>query len=242
MRAGAVVQIRLNPEDVVSCIDVLTKAGVQTAGMSLAMAVRLTLSAYLEGSRVNGDIPRPDGFDYSSKVAPFLQVNKAKKLQVTSTVMNTEIARMHVDAPASQFTVNVQPTHAPMQLPDNLVAKRGRLMWKWNELEINKRDNPLNFTEHDQQKFDRISEALNQIDAGQDVDVRGTPQSHAPMQLPDHIIRKKGRVYTRILELQSKLEADPDNFTPADSEYLTRLEDAISQMDAGQDVDVSKLL
>jgi hypothetical protein len=170
-----VLHIRLNPEDVMGCIDIIKQAGVNTTGMSLAMVVRLAISAFLEGARQNGTIHQRDGFEYQEMINPFVCTTQLKKLQVTASVRNTEIARVKVDMPASQ-------------------------------IEIDSR------------------------------------YKDAPRQLSPEMLRKKGRLLTRALELQTKQEADLDNFTTAESSTLALIEEAIGKIDNGQDVDLSKLL
>lgn len=175
-----VLHIRLNPEDMMSCIDVLNNAKINTTGMSLAMVARLVLSALLEGCRVSGEIPRRDGFEYQEMIQPFVQTSQLKKLQIMSGIRNTEIARVQADLPASQFAI----------LQSAIV----------------------------QSKEDSIAAVY------------------------DRFVVKKGRLYTRALELQTKRDVDPDNFTAADADQLKAIEVAIDNLNIGVDVDVSKLL
>ncbi len=168
----SVLHIRLNPEDMMGCIDLVQSAGVPTNGMSLAMVARLALSACLQAARENGTIPSRDGFEYSAMIAPFAQANQAKKLQVTSIMRNNEISRMAMDKPATAAHVTITQ----------------------------------------------------------------------PRELPPELMRKKGRLLTRALELQTKLDADIDNFTEQESEQLALINDAIERIDKGQDVDLKILL
>lgn len=177
--AGNVVQIRLNTEDVMGCIDILKHANVDTTGMSLAMVTRLVLSAYLEGSRLDGTIPRRDGFEYSQMIAPFVHTSKAKKIQTTNAVLNTEIALIKVDKPASQFALHVQPSKdapraghdIPMQLSPELEQKERRIMVKRGELMMKQDADPDNFSQQEERLLDALGEALELLRHGQDVDI-----------------------------------------------------------------------
>jgi len=61
-------------------------------------------------------------------------------------------------------------------------------------------------------------------------------------QLPENILRKKGRVMSKLLELEQKRDVDPDNFTAEDIERLLKLNTGLINLNNGQDIDVSRLL
>lgn len=84
MKPGVVVQIRVPPADVMSCIDLVKKANLITQGMSIAEVVRLALSGLCGGARKAGLIPQRDGFEFNEMIQPFRTWGQARKLQITN--------------------------------------------------------------------------------------------------------------------------------------------------------------
>lgn len=159
-----VLHIRLNPEDVMGCIDVIKASGVNPAGMSLAMIARLALSAFLEGARQNETIPTRDGYEYSEMVAPYLGTPQSKKLQIFSTIRNTEIARVKVDEPASQFAISSTYTKPDgRDVSDEVVRRRGRLMVQIVELETRMNADPANFSPEQNAALTKLREQLDEL-------------------------------------------------------------------------------
>lgn len=70
---GEVVHIRVNSEDIMTAIDIIDKAGIDTNGLSLAMVVKWAMSYAFEACRVSGSVPRRDGFEYNQMVGRFLR-------------------------------------------------------------------------------------------------------------------------------------------------------------------------
>src|SRR5258708_28760834 len=102
MKSGEIVHIRLNPEDVMGCIDVCKTARVYIDGMSLAQVARLALSGLLEAARKHEVIPRREGVEYAAMVQPILAVGRnGKKLQITAIVERAEANRVVADKPAT---------------------------------------------------------------------------------------------------------------------------------------------
>ena len=87
MRAGEVVQIRINPKDCMSVVDVLDKSGAFIPGMSFPQAVSLAFSALLESVRGAGIIPERDGFEFSQLMGRFADRQRSgRKLQITKSI------------------------------------------------------------------------------------------------------------------------------------------------------------
>lgn len=85
-RPGRVVQIRLNPKDCMSAIDLWDKLQITIEGVSFAQVVSTALNSSLETFRRNGILPERQGFEYSEMMARFpdsahrsrtLQINEA---------------------------------------------------------------------------------------------------------------------------------------------------------------------
>lgn len=155
MEYGKVVRIRVNPADIMSCIDICKKARVYIDGMSLGQVVRLSLSGLLEAARDHGVIERRDGFEYSEMVRPFEVRDNTRKLEITTIMRDVEMGRIAADKPASSMNLSFARgsrgdlrDDAP-ELSDKIVRARGKMLWRINELVIKERDNPLNWSEED---------------------------------------------------------------------------------------------
>lgn len=120
MKAGEVVYIRVPPEDVMTCVDLVRQAGIYTEGMSLASCIRLALSGLCQGARDAGTAPVRDGFEYMDMIGPFLQGTGAqrRKLAVAAQTsgqpkrFNIPRARQHnepVPSPRAQRQARLSP-------------------------------------------------------------------------------------------------------------------------------------
>ncbi len=164
-----VLHIRLNPEDVMGCIDIINKSGIQTAGMSLAMVARLALSSFLQAARNSGTIPQRDGFEYSQMTEPFLNNSQVKKLEVSNTILASERSRMGMDKPAMPFSTTIVQ---PRELSPELLRKKSRLLVRAMELQTKLDADIDNFTEQESEQLALINEYIERIDKGQDVDLK----------------------------------------------------------------------
>ena len=175
MKRGVVVHLRLNPEDAMGSIDVLKAAGISTFGMGLGMVARLALSGLLEAARKNEIIPRRDGFEYDQMISPYLNTSQASKLQVAEIVESAENHRVAFDLPATAVDVRLTRQRQPdrPELPLHIVRKKGRILVPIAEGRFKKQNDPLNFTEHDDEKLSRLEEALEQLDSGKDISLDG---------------------------------------------------------------------
>lgn len=177
MRAGDVVRIRVNTEDVMSCIDLVEQSGVQTAGMSLAMYVRLALSALLQAARQEGIVPSRTGFEYQEMKDRIGRVSLAAKVKFSEGIHQREMARVAVDAPACDVRINAPIRGVQTKLTElntnqeAMINRRAALYSDLSRL-LNKREHDAdNWDDTNaqeladvQQKFDDVSAALR--DAG----------------------------------------------------------------------------
>ena len=158
MKSGEVVHIRVNPEDVMGCIDICKASNVYTSGMSLAQVVRLTLSGLLESARAAELIPRRDGFEYSTMVQPIIASGRnGKKIQISNTFELAEISRVANDLPAFPGKV-LQPTGGIGR--DKFIRRHGSRI---DELNQKKDIDADNFTQNEQQELDGLIEELNRL-------------------------------------------------------------------------------
>lgn len=134
LKGGVVVKIRVNPEDVMSCIDIVKQAKISTYGLSLPIVVRIALSGLLHAARTNGALPIREGFEFSNMLAEFGGVQQGRKLASAAVVEQADVhKRMDMDR------------QAPREMPDTVVAQRARWMVRLNELEFKQKNDPLNF-------------------------------------------------------------------------------------------------
>lgn len=152
------------------CIDLVQRAGVPTAGMSLAMVARLALSACIQAARDTGTIPNRDGFEYNDMIAPFSQASQSKKLQVTSLMRNNEIARMSMDKPATAAHVTISQ---PRELSQEMLHKKTRLLRRVIELQAKLDADIDNFSEREAEQLALCTDMIERIDKGLDVDITG---------------------------------------------------------------------
>lgn len=88
MRAGSVVNIRVNPRDSMSVVDLVKQSGLAMEGMSFAQMVSLALSGCLEELRKRGVVPERSGFEYSEICRPYLQQRSGRKLAITEQIQS----------------------------------------------------------------------------------------------------------------------------------------------------------
>jgi hypothetical protein len=89
MRAGSVVNIRVNPRDSMSVVDLIRQGNVPNMeGMSFAQMVSITLSSCLEELRKKGVVPTREGYEYSEMVGPYLRHRNGRKLAITEQIHN----------------------------------------------------------------------------------------------------------------------------------------------------------
>lgn len=71
MKPGRTANIRINPADCMSCIDLVQRSGMNLKGASFSVIVSAALSTALESFRQSGIIPRRDGFEYGQMMQDY---------------------------------------------------------------------------------------------------------------------------------------------------------------------------
>jgi len=158
MKAGEVVSIRVNPEDVMSCIDICLVAGIYVKGMSLAQVVRTALSGLLEGARTGNVVPHRDGFEYSEMIAKFIVPgHDVRKLQISNVIEQAEVARGNVGLPRSPMAIGMMQ-HAPAIITEDtpdVKRLKANLIRRQMELDSKKQADPDNFSTAEQEELTR---------------------------------------------------------------------------------------
>jgi hypothetical protein len=162
VKAGEVVKIRVNPEDVMGCIDLCIKGKMYTRDMSIAQIVRLSLSGLLEIARRDKIIPTRSGFEYTDMLHMFVNTSRsAHKLQISSIIEGNEQARANIDLPRSSLQFNT-PVHNIVEDTPAIKRKKANLIRRQMELDSKKRADPDNFTQADQ---DELTAAVEEYDS-----------------------------------------------------------------------------
>lgn len=181
MKHGLVIQFRLNPEDVMSCIDVLDVSGIPQNNMSLPMVCRLVLSSYLQGSRDRGMIPKREGYEYTAMVERFSNISVASKIAAANNIFNIEVKNHIAGIENKPMDMQrrgevKQPVHTQAQSytsPDDMLSrKRGRVEIAIDELEQRRMIDELNFTQAQTDRLVSLHAALVQLNNDVDVDIR----------------------------------------------------------------------
>lgn len=92
MKPGRTANIRINPKDCMSCIDVVKKTGINLQGASFAIIVSTALASMLESFRQNGLIPTRDGFEYAEIMATYPKQGRANHARALAISKTFEIA------------------------------------------------------------------------------------------------------------------------------------------------------
>lgn len=166
MRTGEVVQIRVMPADVMTCIDLCTQAGIVVDGMSLAQVVSQALKGACFAAREAGRVPKRDGFEYNEMLAPFrgYPANKGarntlgfqRRMSVGQQFYKDDQQREALDMDpraASVMTALRAPEAALSQNEIRLTRRRAELIMK-------KGADPVNWSEQEQAELDDITRQL----------------------------------------------------------------------------------
>lgn len=142
MMPGEVVKIRVNPRDCMSVVDVIKNTGLLTEGMSLPVAVSLTLSALLESARQAKLIPEREGFEYTEVMRPFSnKTRNPRKLAITQ--LHTMEVGSELRIPALQATAH--------RSTKTMAQRRART--RINELGFKKEQAPDSWTQADEEEI-----------------------------------------------------------------------------------------
>lgn len=120
MKYGMVAQIRVNPEDCQSVLDMMGVLGIDPYdGRSFAQCVSIAFSSMLGSYREGGVIPRPDSFQYLNRMAPFIDSRNNKR----KYVMSEALYKAH-GVPTIGLPVR-QPEHPGQYVPEHLQQPSG---------------------------------------------------------------------------------------------------------------------
>ena len=169
---GEVVRVRVNPEDVMTCIDIVKNSRYPTQGASLAQIISQALKGFCNFARENnigGALPR-GGFEYADLIAPFIHNRHGVKLTTNKNIKYTEIARASADIPASPIRLgNNDIGTVSVELPDDIVEKLAKcediLMDLDDKIEAGKS------TDSDIVKAKQLRSIVKRLRNGEDVDV-----------------------------------------------------------------------
>jgi hypothetical protein len=88
MKAGMVIQIRVNTEDCQSTLDLMHLLQVNPYdGRSFAQCVSLALSSMLGSYRKSGILPEVDPFQYLNRMGPFIASRNNKKKSLMAEIL-----------------------------------------------------------------------------------------------------------------------------------------------------------
>ena len=96
---GEVVRMRLNPEELMACADVIKASGVQVDNMSLSLMCRVALMILVRSAMEQGQIEKRDGFDYSRIIEPYKRAPAKIRVRVAHTLNLAEMQRAALDMP-----------------------------------------------------------------------------------------------------------------------------------------------
>jgi len=163
MKGGRVLRMRLNPEDVMSCIDIVQRSNITLSAASLDTVCRLALSGLLEAARIAGTVPRRDGFEYEQMISKYIGARQQGKLIALATVEDEEARRRAFDDTRAVVPV----THASFNAEDEfdkLIIKKGRLLVRSQELDFKYKADPENMSDEEQQERIRLHNELKRVE------------------------------------------------------------------------------
>ena len=154
MKAGEVVTIRLEPEDVITCLDICEQAGFALYGASLSQVVKLALANLCEGARSVGLAPAAGHTDYLARLAKYKAHKQDKKLAISRKMDAESLTLRQADmtrTPGVKFPAPIAPTQLAKDSPE---YKRKQV--RFTELAFKKRNNLLNMSEQEVAEFDLL--------------------------------------------------------------------------------------
>ena len=152
MKHGYVARVRVAPADIMTCIDLVQKAGIHTQGMSLSQAISLAIKGLCQGARNTGLAPTRDGFEYAQMVNPFIsQTTQVRKLAVAREAEKDMHRREAFDLPP--------PGEQIANMAFN-PARRAELEQRATELRFKRQHDEINFTAEDLAELQRIADEL----------------------------------------------------------------------------------
>lgn len=162
MRPSVVVHIRVGTEDVMAAIDIVKNSGMATAGMSLAMVIKLAFSAAMESLRAQGVVPQRDGWEYTDMVAPLLRDSMGRKVQVSQAFARADMNRAAMDMPVIRPTIQAATSRIdkPEVEFDAAMHLKARKLLRHKELSFQHKHERENMTSAEVQEFQQLCEEL----------------------------------------------------------------------------------
>lgn len=158
LKAGRVVQIRLNPKDCMAVVDIITQAKMFVPGMSFSHATSIAFACMSETFRKNNIVPTREGYEYSDLMEPFPDTTKGRgAMQFALKQRLTPISESYVYPTEG---LEVGPTEEELRGPDPEThpdVNVRRLYHRLKELDLKRSVDPKNF---DAAEFDRLNSEL----------------------------------------------------------------------------------
>lgn len=150
MKAGKVVNIRVNPKDCMAVVDVVQKTGVFVSGMSFSQMVSLALAGVMQTLRDASVIPDREGWEYLEMMQPYLTRQNGRKLEVAKVIssLGSELSVKGLSAPKQEEPESSGYVYTPPVLTEEQIARI-------NELNEVMDTRPLNTME--QQEYDKLA-------------------------------------------------------------------------------------
>ena len=127
---GEVVRMRLNPEELMACADVIKASGVQVDNMSLSLMCRVALMILVRSAMEQGQIEKRDGFDYSRIIEPYKRAPAKIRVRVAHTLNLAEMQRAALDMPTQLGVLPLK--QAPLAVTEEDKARSARTLGKKN--------------------------------------------------------------------------------------------------------------
>ena len=167
MRTGEVVQIRVMPADVMTCIDLCQQAGIVVDGMSLAQVVSQALKGACFAAREAGKVPKRDGFEYNEMLAPFKGYPAHKGVRKTLGFQRRmSVGQQFYTDDQRREALDMDPLAASamtgLRAPAPAISSEEiRLTRRKAELIMKKGADPVNWSEQEQSELDEIERKLS---------------------------------------------------------------------------------
>lgn len=157
-KGSAVVHLRVDPIDVMACVDAARLAGMIVPGMSLASVIRAGVMAMAETLRGMRVLPEREGWEYNEMVTPYQRVAISVKAHTARAITGRDVERDVHDLPRPAIPHGLEPRETapgPPTMPTKAlpplskagVNRLARLLRQEAELVFRKREDPENFTE-----------------------------------------------------------------------------------------------
>lgn len=146
MKPGRTANIRINPRDCMSCIDVIKKTGVNLEGASFPVIVSAVLSSLLESLRQSRTIPTRGGFEYGEIMKSYPMQTKAGRARALSITRTIELGGSDIQVP-------------PVVRSPDMERKKVR----FDSLAFRDENDSINMSEEERQEMLELARELNPL-------------------------------------------------------------------------------